>query len=266
MSRDPDRPLPRDVIDCGGGFWNIRGSFKVGGVLDVGTQTSLVRLASGRFVFLDAYSIDEPTRRWIDEVTEGAGVEAILNVHPFHTLHVRAIHALYPGAKLYGTRRHHERFADLPWEPARTEDPELHERFADDFDFTIPRGVDFIPENEHLHFSSVLVFHRASKSLHVDDTLTYVRLPKLLRSIAADVLRFHPTLSRVLEPRAGAARDFRGWARELIERAQGVDNLCAAHSTPLLGRKNRGPSIAARVERALAKAETTLRAHERKNG
>ena len=30
------------------GFWNIRGSFKIAGVIDVGTQASLVRLTSGR--------------------------------------------------------------------------------------------------------------------------------------------------------------------------------------------------------------------------
>ena len=35
-------------------FLNIRGSFKVGGLLDIGTQCSLVRRANGRFVFLDS--------------------------------------------------------------------------------------------------------------------------------------------------------------------------------------------------------------------
>jgi hypothetical protein len=42
----------------------------------------------------------------------------------------------------------------------RTEDPELHAQFAEDFEFSVPRGVDFISANENVHFSSVLVLHR----------------------------------------------------------------------------------------------------------
>ena len=39
-------------IDLGNGFWSVRGSFRIGGFFDVGTQCSLVRLANGNFVFL----------------------------------------------------------------------------------------------------------------------------------------------------------------------------------------------------------------------
>lgn len=259
--------LPPDVLHVGDGFWNVRGSFEIGGVLDVGTQMSLVRLANGRYVALDAYAVDGAAERWLDEQTGGGdALEAFLHVHPFHTLHVRALHERYPHARLYGTARHHARFADLPWEDERTEDPALHARYADDLDFSVPRGVELIPDNENLHFASVLVFHRASRTLHVDDTLTYLRLPKLLRWLARDVLRFHPTLGRVLEPRAGAVRDFRDWAGELIERAQSVDNLCAAHVAPLLARDNDGDAIAPRIVRALDAADRALRRHERRYG
>lgn len=255
---------PRGVVEVGDGFWNIRGSYKLKGVVELGTQSSLVRLASGRYVFLDAYTLPDPVRRWVDERTDGgAAVEAILNLHPFHTLHVRGMHAQYPNARLYGTARHVERFSDLPWDEARTDDAALHARYADDLDFSVPRGVDFISSDENVHFSSVLAFHRASRTLHVDDTLLYLRMPPLVRLFKPDVLRFHPTLGKVLEPRAGAADDFRAWARELIERAGDVDNLCAAHSAALLARRNEGPSIAARIEAALANAEATLRSHDR---
>lgn len=260
------RPAPR-VIRVGDGFWNIRGSFKVGGVVDLGTQASLVQRGSGGFVLLDACPLTDDAHRWILDVTDGgAAVEAILHVHPFHTLHVRRAHELFPEAKLYGTARHVTMFEDLPWETPRTEDPELHEMFADDFDFFVPRGVDFIPSDENLHFSSVLVLHRASRTLHVDDTLLYVRMPKPVRALKADVLRFHPTLSKVLERRAGATEDFRRWARELIAQAREVDNLCAAHSAALLGHDNAGASVSARIEAALGKVERTLGAHERTHG
>ena len=40
------------LIDLGNGFWNIRGDLRLFGLLNVGTQASLVRLRSGRFVAL----------------------------------------------------------------------------------------------------------------------------------------------------------------------------------------------------------------------
>jgi hypothetical protein len=260
-------PSPRNVIEVADGFWNIRGSFMIGGVFDLGTHASLVRRASGKFVLLDACALPEATRKWIDGQTRGgADLEAILHLHPFHTLHVRAVHEIYPHAKLYGTARHVEKLQDLPWDALRTEGAALHEAFREDFDFSVPRGTDFISKNDKLHFASVLAFHRASKTLHVDDTLLYMRLPLLLRLFGSDVTRLHPTLDKVLEPRAGAAADFRAWARELVERTREVENLCAAHSTVLLGRHNEGASISERIEAAVRKVEGKLVAHERTYG
>lgn len=256
---------PENVIEIGDGFWNIRGSFKLGRLVDVGTQASLVRRKSGKYLLLDAVSLSDATRAWIDgETNRGADLEAVIHVHPFHTVFVRKLHAAYPRAKLYGTARHLGKLDDLPWESVRAEDPELCEIFGDDLEFSVPLGVDFVPENENLHFASVLVFHRASKTLHVDDTLSYVRLPKLL--LNKELMMFHPSLPRVLERRAGAAAAFRGWAYELIERAREIENLCAAHSATLLERDNAGPSISARIENAFSKVEGKLKAHERKYG
>lgn len=259
--------IPRNVIEVADGFWNIRGSYTIAGVVDIGTHASLVRRPSGKFVLLDTCAFPEATQGWIREQTrDGEDLEAILNLHPFHTLHVRAAHELYPHAKLHGTARHREVLADLPWEPLRTEDPELHRAFGEDFDFSVPRGTDFVSKNDKVHFSSVLAFHRGTKTLHVDDTLIYLRLPKVLRLFKSDVTRLHPTLDAVLERRAGAAEDFRAWARELVARARDVDNLCAAHSSVLLGRKNEGASISARIEAAVRSAEGKLKAHERAYG
>ena len=254
---------PRDVIEVGDGFWNIRGSFRLGGLINIGTQASLVRRASGKLVLLDACGFSEATCVWLEEMT-GAGekLEAIINLHPFHTVSITAVHQRFPEAVLYGTRRHHEKLGDLPWQAERVEDPAFHQAFADDFDFSIPRGVDFISKNEKLHFSSVLAFHRASKTLHVDDTINYIRLPIVGRGLT----RFHFTLPDVLERRAGAAGEFRDWARQLVERCRDVENLCAAHTSTLLGRENRGESIAERVDAALRRVEGKLEAHERRHG
>lgn len=255
------------VIEVADGFWNLRGSFKVAGVVELGTHMSLVRRTNGRYLALDACGLAPEARALIDEKTRGGeDLDAFLHLHPFHTLHVRPLHQLYPRARLYGTARHHEQLADLPWEPLRTEDPASHERFVEDLDFSVPRGVDFIPSNVNVHFSSALVVHRATQTLHVDDTLVYARLRGPLRLFGPDATRFHPSLGGALRREPGAAEAFRRWARELIERAGTLQNLCAAHTSVLLARSNPGQAIAARIEDALRRVEGTLRAHERKHG
>lgn len=258
--------VPRHVHAIGDDFWNIRGSFRFG-ILDVGTQTSLVRLATGRFVLLDAYSLDREKRAFVDALTAGGQlVEAIINLHPFHTVHVESTHREFPHAKLYGTARHHAKFPKLPWQRETTESAKFHRLFEPDFDFTVPRGVEFIPENENLHFSSVLAIHRASKTMHVDDTLMHVKMPPVLRYFVPEITRFHPTLKQTLERRAGAARDFRVWTLELVEKAKDVENLCTAHTASLLESHNPGASLSNRIADCLENVEPTLRAHERKYG
>ncbi|MBT8470530.1 MAG: hypothetical protein KJN97_17420, partial [Deltaproteobacteria bacterium] len=131
--------------------------------------------------------------------------------------------------------------------------------------FSVPRGVDFISSNENVHFSSVLVRHRASKSIHVDDTLMYIRFPKAARVLGrTDSMTFHPTLGKALEKRAGAALEFRQWAEGLAERWRDATNVCAAHTAALTAAKNRGASIHDRILDALNKANRTLNAHGKK--
>ncbi|MEM7138436.1 MAG: hypothetical protein AAF500_17785 [Myxococcota bacterium] len=253
------------VLQISDGFWNVRGSFKIGGVVDIGTHASLVRRANGKFVWLDAYTLTGDTAREIDALTDGgSAIEAILNLHPFHTVHVRRAHERYPHAKLYGTARHQSKYPELPWESPRTEDAECHALFEEDFAFSVPRGVDFISHNENIHFSSVLAMHKPSNTLHVDDTLMCIKLPKLLGG--AHRVSFHPTLAKALERRAGACADFRAWAKELCDQWEGAAHLCAAHTAALTPGRNGGEPIRVRIERALQKADKTLRAHEAKHG
>lgn len=258
--------MTHDLIRVSDDFWNIRGSFKIGGILDVGTQTSLVRRANGKFLFLDAYTLSDPVQREVSARTrDGQDVEAILNLHPFHTLHVRAMHRAFPKARLYGTTRHRAQLPDLPWEQGLLEEPATQALFAEDLEFSVPRGVDFVSPDEKVHLSSVLALHRASRTLHVDDTFTYIRLPWPIRLLAPDgLLSIHPTLPKALERRAGAARDFRRWVEEFSERCRDLEHLCAAHTAVLT--PPRGTSIAALLRKALDKAERTLRAHELRYG
>src|SRR5210317_1563676 len=119
------------IVQVAEDFWNIRGSFRVGGVVDIGTQASLIRLASGNFLFLDSYAMSETVAEEIKLILGNGGeIEAILNLHPFHTVHVERMHELFPEARLHGTQRHLERFPELPWEEVRSEDEELLEWYS----------------------------------------------------------------------------------------------------------------------------------------
>lgn len=245
------------IQQMGENFWNIRGSFKVAKILDVGTQMSLVRLNTGEFVMLDSYQPGHDVMSVVRELTnDGRSLTAIINLHPFHTMHVAGVAEAFPHARLFGTRRHVAREPSLRWESVHSEDHEMNALFEGDLHFTVPRGVELIPENESLHFSSVLAFHRLSKTLHVDDTLTFANLPLV------GGLRFHPTLARTLEKRTGAVRDFRSWAGELIELCKGVENLCPAHLKKLPASRAQGGPIEERVMEALHKVEGVLAKHE----
>lgn len=245
-------------VETGPHFWNIRGSLKLAGVVDVGTQMSVVRLASRRFALLDSYTPDAATLRRLLELTDGGNaVEAILNLHPFHTLHVANLAELFPTAKLYGTERHAVRFPHLPWETARTDSAALAALFAEDFRFSVPKGVDFIPEKQRLHFASVLAFHPASGTLHVDDTLTWSNLPLV------GGLRFHPSLPGVLQKRPAAVREFRAWLNELRALFREVRSVCPAHMKPLPPSDGQ---LQQRLDAAIDKIAKVLERHERKYG
>jgi len=254
------------ILKISDNFWNIRGSFKIAGLIDIGTQASLVRQANGKFVFLDSITFDATVEEEIDQLTHGGkDVEAILNLHPFHTVHVPWMHTRYPRASHYGTARHLTRFPELKWQPKCTEDPKLHSLFSGDFDFSVPDGVDFISADENIHFSSVLAFHRASRTIHVDDTLMYIRVPLLMRwSGLHDSVSFHLTLAKALQRRPGAASEFRRWAEQLAENWNEAENLCAAHTATLRAEDNNGASIVERLIKALDKVATTLKTHENK--
>ncbi len=255
------------ILKISDDFWNIRGDFKIGGVVNIGTHASLVRRKNGKFVLLDAYTLQGDIKAQIDALTNnGADIEAIINLHPFHTVHVKRAHAQFPDARLYGTRRHVDKFPDLPWQPELTESDECAALFSNDLDFSVPAGVDFISANEHLHFSSVLAFHKASKTIHSDDTLMYLQLPGALGKLKKPEITFHMTLAKTLEKRAGAVKDFRSWAEQMAENWGDAKNLCAAHSATLVGSEDTSEPIANRILKALKKADKVLNTHENKFG
>jgi len=254
------------IIRISDNFWNIRGSFKIGGLINIGTHASLIRTENGKFIFLDSLTFEDEILQEINKLTDnGKNVEAVLNLHPFHTIHVKKMHAIYPNAKHYGTARHHLKSPELKWEDLKTEDNELHKQFSKDLDFSVPRGVDFISKDENLHFSSVLAYHKSSRTIHVDDTLMYIALPKLLSFFGlSDPLSFHPTLSKVLENKKEAVDEFEDWAREIASSWSDAENLCAAHTASFIGKNKNGVSIQKRILKALDKVQGKLQSHKAK--
>ena len=51
-------------------FWNIRGVHRVGGVIDIGTQMSLVRREDGDFIVIDGCGLDDSQRASVMALTD----------------------------------------------------------------------------------------------------------------------------------------------------------------------------------------------------
>lgn len=192
---------------------------------------SLVRRSNGKFVLIDTYEPDDSDMDELLSLTrDGELIEAVLNVHPFHTVHCKFVHEALPHARLIGTRRHHDKLPHLDWDARLIEDAATQGEFSDLFDFSVPAGVDFIPADESVHVSSVLVRHRDSRIVHVDDTLMYLDLPSLIQKLVpGPKLRFHPKLAEGLEKRPGAADDYSRWAQNLAREWSDTRIICAAH-------------------------------------
>ncbi len=246
-------------------FWNIRGVHRIGGVLDIGTHMSIVQRTDGKCVVIDGCDLDESQRAAVMTLTKkGKRVAAVVHVHPFHTLHVEATHRLFPDATLYGTARHHARAPALPWSAEPVEEWTDEHPLGDLFDLSVPDGVDFVSSDERVHVASVLVRHRQTQIVHVDDTFNIIAAPGMLRGLLPQSsLRMHPMLGRALKKQAGAADAYAAWASELGERWADTRIVCAAHSAV---RSLPEGGFTQEVAAALESVTSTLERHRERYG
>ncbi len=217
-----------EINNLGAGFWNIRGTQRVAGLINIGTQCSLVQLSSGNFIFLDSYTLEDEVREQVMALTDnGNKVEAVLNVHPFHTLHCAQMATDFPKAIFYGSARHPEQVPEVDWSDALVESEAVAKRYPE-LEFSMPKGIYYIDPNEELHSGSLLVFHTASKSLHVDDTFVTPPL-KILDAILPEII-LHPQTKSALIDAPDAGKQYCDWATDLAEQWRETHHFCAAHS------------------------------------
>lgn len=217
-----------DIHDLGSGFWNIRGTQRIAGVINVGTQCSLVRLTSGKFIFLDSYTLKDEVRAQVMTLTrEGQDVEAVLNVHPFHTLHCAQMAKDFPNATFYGSSRHPEQVPEVNWADNLVESEAVANRYPE-LEFSLPKGIYYIAPDDSVHAGSLLVRHPASQSAHIDDT--FITPPaKILDAVLPEII-VHPTTKGALIDAPDAAEQYCDWATKLAEDWGDTRHFCAAHS------------------------------------
>lgn len=89
----------------------------------------------------------------------------------------------------------------------------------------------FNPRPEAInHFVSVFVYHSESKTLHVDDTLVYIKANTwpINLLLQPGSLIFHPSIIIGLNPDSEAPLQFYNWMNQMLE-DWNFDNLCTAH-------------------------------------
>ena len=106
-----------DLQQIGDGFWNVRRRFRIlAKLFDIETHMSFIRLSNGKFLVIDTIDLNDQLQEEINHLTNnGDQIEAVLAVHPFHTLSMLAFYEKYPHLRYYGTPRHQRRIKDIPW-------------------------------------------------------------------------------------------------------------------------------------------------------
>jgi len=220
-------------------FYNIRHAFKISmGLINIGTHMSLIKLKNGNFLVVDTIPLTPSIKQEIDALTaNGTKMEAVIATHPFHTLAFPAFFKEYPNVSYYGTPRHLRNLTQIPWKGSLN-DCETRNLWKEEVEMRIPDGSEFVapvPEKSN-HFSSVFVFHRESKTIHVDDTIFHAVNPNILMKLAGyrnDQMTFHPTLTNVgLHHHPDAPYQFRDWIAGILKDWD-FDNIVTAH----MGRK-----------------------------
>ena len=177
---------------------------------------------------MDSYTLKDEVRQQVMALTnDGQDVEAVLNVHPFHTVHCAQMTKDFPQAIFYGSSRHPKQVPEVQWAEDLVESAAVAKRYPT-LQFSLPQGIYYIAPDESVHASSLLVYHAASQSLYVDDTFEIP--PSKLFNAAQPNLGLHPTTKKALIDEANAGKDYCDWAVDLAHAWHDARHFCGAHS------------------------------------
>jgi len=215
---------------------------------------SIIGLDNGRFLVIDTIPLDQQLKQEIDILTNnGANIEAVLATHPFHTLSFPAFYQAYPNVHYYGTPRHLRVLPNIKW-VGDLNDCATRNKWGPEVEMRIPDGAEFVspvPEKTN-HFSCVFVFHRQSRTIHVDDTIFFADQPGFLMKIAGyrhGDMSFHPSIKSVgLFPTPEAPYQFKNFIAGIIKEWD-FENIVAAHTGNKIG------GAKAQLTTVLARAE-----------
>jgi len=250
--------MSKQITEIGPNFYNIRGKFVIKKMIDIGNHMSMVRLLNGRFLVIDALPLNDKLKQEIDELTEnGTKIEAVLATHPFHTLALQGFYEAYPQAAYYGCPRHLRKFTKIKW-AGDLNDCKTRSLWEPEVEMRIPAGSEFVaptPEATN-HFSTVFVFHKESKTIHVDDTIFFAQDPGILLSLGGfkkGSMNFHPSIKNVgLLPHPDAPYQFRDWIASIIKEWD-FDNIVSAHTGNKVG------GAKAQLQETLTNSESMFR-------
>jgi len=235
-----------NLNQIGPNFWNVRAHFKIiGGLVDIGTHMSIIKLSSGKFLLIDTVPLTDVLKQEIDTLTDsGKLIDAIVATHPFHTLAFPGFYQGYPNAPYYGTPRHLKRQPDIPW-VGDVNDLAVRKKWEPEVYMRIPAGAEFIapvPESYN-HFCCVWIFHPESKTIHIDDSINFFSNPSVIMKVAGKkkgCMEFHASLKGpALHPKPESPKLLKEWSEAIINDWD-FDNMCCAH----IGNKVGGAKVA----------------------
>lgn len=226
--------MSNHFIEVAPGFWNARATFRIKVFVNIGTHMSLVRLSTGKFLVLDTLPLTPELKAELDTLTNvGRDIEAVVATHPFHSIYFPDFYRAYPNVPYYGTPRHLRNQPHIPW-AGDVNTCDVRNKWSPEVEMRIPAGAEFVapvPEKSN-HFNCVFVYHRASRTLHVDDTIMYSPDPNFLLRLGGfkkDGMIFHITLKSVgLHHTPEAPFQFRDFIFGVL-RDWDFDNICTAH-------------------------------------
>ena len=145
---------------------------------------------------------------------------------------------MYPNAKYYGTPRHLRNIKDVPW-AGTSDSEEVRSMWPGELSLEVTPCLAYENPAEDNHAAAVFVFHHGSRTLHLDDTLTYFnQVPWLLSLLGTkpDEMKFRFDLKKQLDKcgTPDAMKVFRDWYSDKVL-AWDIENASFAHNGVIEG-------------------------------